>query len=126
MGVCAVIPSYTIERIGPLHTIYVGSGNSGALSVDEVQKIVTLCKEKFSSFTCVKGDGHFRGTCEETLIIQVATSDLSLVQMLCCEIALAFNQLGVGLVGPDTDGTYVYSRVVPSGRSALNNGDRKA
>ena len=57
--------------------------------------------------------GYFQGKFEDTLVIQIATSDIERVVNLAHDIAVARDQLGVGLTGPDANGVVVYSRVIP-------------
>lgn len=105
--------SHTVERIGPLHSLYVGSGPTGILSPEDRRRILDLCGEAFSSFTCIEARGYFRGRAEETLVIQVATSDVERLLSLAGDIAIAHEQLGIGLAGPETTGGLVYQRIVP-------------
>jgi hypothetical protein len=91
-----------LDRAGP-----------GILSPEDRQRILDLCCESFSSFTCIEARGYFRGRAEETLVIQVATSDLERLVALARDIAIAHEQLGIGLAGPETGGSVVYQRVIP-------------
>ena len=105
--------SHTVERIGPLHSLYVGSGPTGNLSPGDRRRILDLCGEAFSSFTCIESRGYFRGRAEETLVIQVATSDVERLIALASDIAIAHEQQGIGLAGPDSGGSLVYQRIIP-------------
>jgi len=105
--------SHTVERIGPLHSLYIGSDPTGILSPEDRHRILDLCGEAFSSFTCIEARGYFRGQAEETLVIQVATSDVERLLSLAGDIAIAHEQLGIGLAGPEPGGGLVYQRIVP-------------
>jgi hypothetical protein len=105
--------SHTVESIGPLHSIYVGSDPTGILSPEDRRRILDLCSEAFSSFTCIEARGYFRGRAEETLVIQVATSDFERLLALARDIAIAHDQLGIGLAGPEPGGSLVYRRIIP-------------
>ena len=105
--------SHTLERIGPLHSLYVGSGQTGLLSSEERRRILGLCGDAFPSFTCIEASGFFRGRAEETLVIQVATSDTERLLALARDIAIAHKQLGIGLAGPEPGGTVTYQRIIP-------------
>lgn len=105
--------SHTVEPIGPLHSLYIGSGPTGILSPEDRRRIIDLCGEAFSSFTCIEACGYFRGKVEETLVIQVATSDARRLLTLARDIAIAHEQLGIGLAGPEPGGSLVYQRIIP-------------
>jgi hypothetical protein len=105
--------SHTVERIGPLHSLYVGSGPTGILSPEDRRRILALCGEAFPSFTCMDARGYFRGQAEETLVIQVATDDVARVLNLASEIAADQDQLAVGLASPDANGILIYRRTIP-------------
>lgn len=105
--------SHTVELIGPLHSLYVGSGPTGILSPEDRRRILDLCGEAFYSFTCIEARGYFRGRAEETLVIQVATSDTERLFALARDIAIAHEQLGIGLAGPEPGGSLVYRRIIP-------------
>lgn len=105
--------SHTVERIGPLHSLYIGSGPTGLLSPEDRRRILDLCGEAFSSFTCIEARGYFRGQAEETLVIQVATSDAERLLALARDIAIIHEQLGVGPAGPEPGTSLVYQRIVP-------------
>ena len=92
---------HTVERIGPLHSLYVETGPTGILSPDNRRRILALCGEAFPSFTCMDARGYFRGQAEEILVIQVATSDAERLLTLARDIAIAHEQLGIGLAGPE-------------------------
>ncbi len=101
------------ERVGPVHSVYVGSGPSGTLSEFDREQILKRCGASFPSFTSMNARGYFRGKFEDTLVIQIATGDIERVVNLAHDIAVARDQLGVGLTGPDANGVVVYSRVIP-------------
>lgn len=105
--------SRTVEHIGPLHSLYVGSGPTGILSPEDRRRILALCGDAFPSFTCMDARGYFRGHAEETLVIQVATSDVERLLSLAGDIGIAHEQLGIGLAGPDSGGSLVYQRIIP-------------
>jgi hypothetical protein len=105
--------SHTVESIGPLHSLYVGSDPTGILSPEDRRRIFQLCGETFSSFTCIEARGYFRGRAEETLVIQVATSNVERLLALARDIAIAHQQLGIGLAGPEPGGSLVYRRIIP-------------
>lgn len=107
------VDSNTVERIGPLHSLYVGSGPTGILSPADRHRILELCGEAFSSFTCIEARGYFRGRAEETLVIQVASSDSEQLVALARNIAIGHEQLGVGLASPDAGSSLIYQRIVP-------------
>jgi hypothetical protein len=107
-------PAYSIEKIGPLYSVYVGSGRSGTLSDENKREILAACTARFASFTCLEAQGYFRGMSEQTLVIQIASSSPDKVIDLAYAIALLRGQLGVGLAGPDENGITVYRRVIPS------------
>lgn len=107
-------PSYTFELVGPVHSIYVGSGPSKTLSRGDRDQIFSLCTARFQSYTYFEACGCFRSESEQTLMIQVATHDTTAVKSLASDIALAQDQLGVGYVGPDEQGILAYGRVVPN------------
>jgi hypothetical protein len=104
---------YTTERIGPVHSLYIGSGPSGTLPEEYRRQILELCGASFLSFTATDARGYFRGKSEDTLVIQVATDDVERVVNLARDIALSRDQLGVGLAGPDANGVLVYRRIIP-------------
>ncbi|WP_291207161.1 hypothetical protein [Hyphomonas sp.] len=104
---------YSIEPIGPVHMIYVGSGPSGILADADRCRIIEMCESRFLSFTCTEARGYFRGKAEETLVIHIATADEDLIIGLAREIAVAQDQLGVGLSGPDANGALSYRRIIP-------------
>ncbi len=105
--------SHTVERIGPLHSLYVGSGPTGILSPEDRRRILDLCGKAFSSFTCIEARGYFRGRAEETLVIQIATADVEQLLSLAGNLAITHEQLGVGLARPEPGGSLVYQRIVP-------------
>lgn len=105
---------YTYEAIGPLCSIYVGSGPSGVITADERNLIVGLCREDFDSFTFSNAAGFFRGEEEQSLLIQVATRNQEAVRHLALKIARAHNQVSVGISEPDpTSGVMLYGRIRP-------------
>ena len=110
---------YTTERIGPVHVLYVGSGPSGTLAAQDREQILELCGASFPSFTATDARGYFRGKSEDTLVIQVATDDVERVANLARDIAVARDQLGVGLAGPDANGVLVYRRIIPGRADGL-------
>lgn len=105
--------NYTTERIGPIHTLYIGSGSSGTLTEEDRKKIRELCGASFISFTSMDACGYFRGKSEDTLVIQIATDDVVRVLNLASEVAVARDQLAVGLASPDANGVVVYRRIIP-------------
>jgi hypothetical protein len=105
--------AHSVERIGPLHSVYVGSGRSGALSEADKGEILVACAARFASFTCLEAQGYFRGLSEQTLVIQIASSSPNEVIHLAYDIALLHSQLGVGVASPDENGITVYQRVIP-------------
>lgn len=105
--------AYSIEQIGPIHTVYVGSGGSGTLSDADNREILAACAARFASFTCFEAQGYFQGLSEQTLVIQIATSSKDEVIHLAYEIALLRSQLGVGVASPDKNGITFYQRVIP-------------
>jgi len=104
---------YKTERIGPVHCLYIGSGSSGALPREERQQILDLCGASFPSFTSMDARGYFRGKSEDTLVIQIATDDVERVLDLAREVAVARDQLAIGLASPDPNGVLVYRRIIP-------------
>jgi hypothetical protein len=46
-------------------------------------------------------------------VIQVATSDAERLLALARDIAIAHEQLGIGLAGPEPGGGLVYQRIIP-------------
>ncbi len=104
---------YTVERVGPFHSLYVGSGPTGTLSPAERQRILDLCGEAFPSFTCIEAKGYFRGRPEETLVIQMATSNSDRLVALARDIAVDHQQLGVGLAAPEPGEGMIYQRIIP-------------
>ncbi len=104
---------YTTERIGRVHSLYIGSGSSGTLPEEDRRHVLKLCGASFPSFTSMNACGFFRGKSEDTLVIQVATDDVERVLNLARDIAVARDQLGVGLATPDANGILVYRRIIP-------------
>jgi hypothetical protein len=104
---------YTTESIGPIHSLYVGSGPSRILPEEDRRHVLELCEASFPSFTSMDARGYFRGKSEDTLVIQVATDDVERVVNLARDIAVSRDQLGVGLAGPDANGVLVYRRIIP-------------
>lgn len=106
--------SYTYEAIGPLHSIYVGSGPTGTISEAERSLIVRLCREAFDSFTFADARGFFKGLEEQSIVIQVATYDRDAIRRLASKIRLTHNQVSVGIGEPDPNaGGIFYGRVRP-------------
>lgn len=106
--------SYTYEAIGPLYSIYVGSGPSGMIAADERNLIVGLCREDFDSFTCANTLGFFKGFEEQSLVFQIATSDKGAVRRLATRIAQAHSQVSVGIGEPCPNGSgLIYGRIKP-------------
>ena len=107
---------YRVEDIGPMYSIILGSPASGQISVEYREQAIALCAAAFDSFTIVKSEGFFKGTREESLMIQVATQEPDKVIVLAAQLAEVFAQDGVGVVrpvGPET--SYMgYSRVIPT------------
>jgi hypothetical protein len=110
---------HIVERVGPLHSLYVGSGPTGTLSPAERQRILDLCGGVFPSFTCIEAKGYFRGRPEETLVIQMATSDLDRLVALARDIAVDHQQLGVGLATPEPGEGMIYQRIIPRRQHGL-------
>lgn len=106
--------AYSIERIGPIHSLYVGSGRSGTLSDGDKREILAACAARFASFTCLEAQGYFRDVSEQTLVIQIASPSPDEVIDLAYAIALLRGQLGVGVASPDENGITVYRRVIPT------------
>lgn len=105
--------AYSVERIGPLHSVYVGSGRTGTLSDADKEEILATCAARFTSFTCLPAQGYFRGQPEQTLVIQIASSSPNEVIHFAYDIALLRSQLGVGVASSDANGITVYQRIIP-------------
>ena len=116
--------AYSVERIGPLHSVYVGSGRSGTLSDVDKEEILATCAARFTSFTYLEAQGYFRGLSEHSLVIQIASSSPSEIIHLAYDIALSRSQLGVGVASPDANGITVYQRVIPRKDPSLSDHQR--
>ena len=67
--------SYGYERVAPLQSLYIGSGPGGKISNHERELIIAITANSFPSFTVLNALGYFRGSAEETMVIQIATAD---------------------------------------------------
>ena len=104
--------AYSVERIGPLHSVYVGSGRSATLSEADKGEILAACAARFASFTCLEAQGYFRGLSEQTLVIQIASSSPNEVIHLAYDIACCAVSLGLAsrartkMASPYINGSY--------------------
>lgn len=107
--------SYQIEDIGPVYSIILGSPVSGRISDEYRQQAIELCAAAFDSFTVIESDGYFKGKLEESLIFRIATLESEKVIKLAAQLAVVFNQDGVGILRPASPmaRSMVYSRVIP-------------
>jgi hypothetical protein len=108
--------AYRIEDIGPVYSIILGSPVSGRISVEYRQQAIALCASAFESFTVIRSDGFFRGKLEESLLFKIATQEPERLTDLAAQLAVAFDQDGVGFLRPASpvSGAPVYSRVIPN------------
>jgi hypothetical protein len=105
-----------IEAIGPVYDIILGSPVSGRISDEYRQRAIELCAATFDSFTVIRSDGYFKGKLEESLLFKIATLEPEKVTDLAAQLAVVFDQDGVGLLQPASPvaASQVYSRVIPN------------
>ncbi len=104
---------YGYERIAPLQSIYIGSGVNGKISSDEREMLTAVIANSFPSFTVINALGYFRGSAEETMVIQIATDDTEKVRKLAYQIVIEHKQIGVGIAENLAGEGPIYGRIVP-------------
>ena len=107
--------SYRIEDIGPVYSVILGSPVSSQISDEYRLQAIGICAAVFDSFTVIESQGYFKGKLEDSLMFKIATQEPQKVIDLAAQLAVAFNQEGVGILRPGTlmAGSPVYSRVIP-------------
>jgi hypothetical protein len=105
--------SYGYEPIAPLQSLYIGSGPGNKISNDEREFIIAIAANSFPSFTVLNALGYFRGSAEETMVIQIATADTEKLRKLAYQILIEHKQLGVGIVEYLAGEGPIYGRIVP-------------
>lgn len=105
--------SYGYERVAPLQSLYIGSGPGSKISNKERVLIIAIAANSFPSFTVLNGLGCFRGSAEETMVIQIATADTEKLRKLAYQIVIEHKQLGVGIAENLAGEGLIYGRIVP-------------
>lgn len=102
---------YVHQTIAPMQAIYVGGNSLGDFPKTWVSRLIELVSKVFPSFTLLDAIGVFRGRREHSLVVQIATNDLSGIKNLAEMLRREFEQEGVGVLLQDGSGPAVYGRV---------------
>ena len=105
--------SYGYERVAPLQSLYIGSGPGGKICNHERELIIAITANSFPSFTVLNALGYFRGSAEETMVIQIATADTEKLRKLAYQVVIEHKQLGVGIAENLAGEGPISGRIVP-------------
>jgi hypothetical protein len=107
----AMSNTHSLEDVGAMHYIYLGASKGGQIDAAYEKAAMDECSTLFASFCVTRATGVFRGNREDTLIFHISTSDTGGILQLASRLRERFDQDGVGVIRPTSQGAH-YSRVV--------------
>lgn len=83
-----------------MYNLYIGSNNhTGKLEIERLTKEVA---ERFESFTIIRATGYWKGTAEDTAIVQIQSDNEFQIEALIVRLKFILNQQAIGLsITPD-------------------------
>jgi hypothetical protein len=77
--------------------LHLGSIHSKELGSQEIAEVQEVVGTFFEGFTLIRGVGHFRKQCEDSVLIHIATRNPTKVIELAQVLRVKFHQIGIGI-----------------------------